>query len=284
MSKKRFEDKVVLITGASGGIGKATALDFAREGAKLALVSRSKEKLDKVAEEIRQFTGEFLVVPTDVSIREEVNKMVSDVIARFGRIDFLFNNAGSSYVGGIEKSDFVENTKKMFEVDYLGSVYAVQAVLPHMRKQGSGHIMNMSSVVGWKAFPKFGGYSSIMHAITGFSAALRQELRGSGIHVSIIHPALTQTNLLDHVNPNDMPPPFKNMTPMPVEKVSKAVLDGFYYNRTRIVVPFQPKFVLFWDAVSPSIGDFFVRLLSKRFFTRVIRMYRGSLYQHDTGA
>ena len=123
-----------------------------------------------------------------------------------------------------------------------------------------------------------------MHAITGFSDALRQELRGSEINVSTIHPALTQTNLFDHVDPDEMPPPFKNMTPMPVEKVSKAVLDGFYYNRTRIVVPFQPKLVLFWDAVSPAIGDLFVRLLSKRLFSRIIRMYRGSLYQYDTAA
>ncbi len=281
MSKKRFEDKVVLITGASGGIGKASALDFAKEGAKLALVSRSKEKLDKVADEIKQHTSEVLVVPTDVSSQEEVNKMVSEVIGKFGRIDYLFNNAGSSYVGGVEKADFVDNVKKMFEVDYIGSVYTAQAVIPHMRKQGSGHIMNMSSVVGRKAFPKFGGYSSIMHAITGFSAALRQELRDSGIHVSTIHPALTQTNLLDHVDPEDMPPPFKNMTPMPVEKVSKAVLNGFHYKHTRIVVPFQPKLVLFWDAVSPAIGDLFVRLLSKRSFSRIIGMYKGSVYQHD---
>ncbi|NIP39485.1 MAG: SDR family oxidoreductase [Candidatus Dadabacteria bacterium] len=284
MSKKRFADKVVLITGASGGIGRASAVDFAKEGAKLAIVSRSKEKLDKVAEEIKPYTSELLVVPTDVSDQHQVNEMVSKVISKYGAIDYLFNNAGSSYVGGVEKADFVENVKKMFEVDYLGSVYTTQAVIPYMRKQGSGHIMNMSSVVGRKAFPKFGGYSSIMHAITGFSAALRQELRGSGIHVSTIHPALTQTNLLDHVNPDDMPPPFKNMTPMPVEKVSKAVLDGFHYNHTRIVVPFQPKLVLFWDAVSPAIGDLFVRLLSKRYFSRMIGMYKGSLYQHDTAA
>ena len=205
MSKKRFEDKVVLITGASGGIGRASAIDFAKEGAKLALVSRSKDKLDKVADEIKQYTNEVMVIPTDVSNQDQVNEMVSQVTNRFGRIDYLFNNAGSSYVGSVEDSDFIENTKKMFEVDYLGTVYATKAVLPHMKKQGLGHIMNMSSVVGRKAFPKFGGYSSIMHALSGFSDSLRQELRGTGINVSIIHPALTQTNLLDDIKPEDMP-------------------------------------------------------------------------------
>lgn len=177
MSKNRFEDKVVVITGASSGIGKASAIDFAKEGAKVVLVSRTMEKLEKLAEIVRQYTGEVLVIPTDVSVQDEVESMVNQVISRFGRIDYLFTNAGSSYVGGIEKSDFVENVKKMFEVDYLGTVYTSRAVIPQMKRQGSGHIMNMSSVVGRTAFPKFGGYSSIMHAISGFSAALRQELR-----------------------------------------------------------------------------------------------------------
>jgi len=233
MSKKRFEDKVVLITGASGGIGRASAIDFAKEGAKLVLVSRSKDKLDRVSEELQQYTNEVMVIPTDVSNQDQVNEMVSQVINRFGRIDYLFNNAGSSFVGSVEDSDFIENTKKMFEIDYLGTVYATKAVLPHMKKQGLGHIMNMSSVVGRKAFPKFGGYSSIMHALSGFSDSLRQELRDTGINVSIIHPALTQTNLLDDIKPEDMPPPFRHMTPMKVEEVSKAVLDGFHYNQAR---------------------------------------------------
>jgi len=280
MIKKRFEDKVVVITGASGGIGRASAIDFAKEGAKLVLVSRSKNKLDRVSEELQQYTNEVMVIPTDVSNQDQVNEMVSQVISRFGRIDYLFNNAGSSYVGSVEDSDFIENTKKMFEVDYLGTVYATKAVLPHMKKQGSGHIMNMSSVVGRKAFPKFGGYSSIMHALSGFSDSLRQELRGTGINVSIIHPALTQTNLLDDIKPEDMPPPFRYMTPMKVEKVSKAVLDGFHYNQARIILPLQPKLLLFWDAVSPAIGDLIVRLLAKRFFAKVLRTYKGSIYQN----
>ncbi len=112
MSKKRFEDMVVLITGASGGIGKASAIDFAKEGAKLVLVSRSKNKLDRVSEELQQYTNEVMVIPTDVSNQDQVNEMVSQVINKFGKIDYLFNNAGSSYVGSVEDSDFIENTKK----------------------------------------------------------------------------------------------------------------------------------------------------------------------------
>jgi len=281
MSKKeRFKDKVVIVTGASSGIGKATALAFAQECAKTVLVSRSREKLESVADEIRGFNENVLVLPTDVSSKDEVDMMVEKVISKFGRIDILFNNAGNSYVGPIGNENFVKDTKEMLDVDFMGTVYTTRAVLPLLKKQGSGHIMNMSSVVGRKAFPHFGGYSSAMHAITAFTDSMRQELRGSGIGVSTIHPALTQTPLLERVKPEEMPPPFKGITPITVESVAKAVLDGVYYNRARVVVPFQPKLLLLADAISPSLGDLVVRLLAKKAFSRVLGMYRGNLYQH----
>lgn len=276
----KFNDQVVVITGASSGIGRATALEFAREGAKTVLVSRSLEKLERVASEIRSFNPNVLAVPTDVSSPEQVHEMVEKVLSELGRIDVLFNNAGSSYVGRIEDENFVENAKKMIDTDYFGTVYTTKEVLPVMQKQGSGHIMDMFSVVGRKAFPHFGGYSSVMHAISGFTDSLRQELFGSGINVSIIHPALTQTPLLNHVRPEDMPPPFRGITPISVESVAKAVVNGVYYNQARIIVPFQPKLLLLADAISPHIGDLVVKLLSNKVFSRLLGTYRGRLY-HD---
>ena len=281
MSKKeRVKDQVVIVTGASSGIGKDSAIRFAKEGANVALVSRSKEKLDAVAREIREFNQNVIVIPTDVSLKEQVVNAVTKTIEKWGRVDVLFNNAGSSEVGLVEDDDFEVKVKKLFEVDYLGTVYFVKEVLPIMKNQGEGHIMNMSSVVGRKGFPHFGAYSSIMHAITGFNASLRQELRGSGISVSIIHPALTQTPLLEHVKPEDMPPPFRRFTPIPVEQVGKAVLDGVYRKRQRIIVPFQPKLLLLADAISPKIGDLVVRLLPNKVFAFLLRSYKGKLYQH----
>ena len=281
MSKKeRFKGKVVIVTGASSGIGKDSSVRFAKEGAKVALVSRSKEKLEAVEDEIKEFTQDVIVIPTDVSSSEQVKNAVNKTIEKWGRVDVLFNNAGSSEVGLVEDSEFIENVKYLFEVDYMGSVYFVKEVMPIMKKQGEGHIMNMSSVVGRKGFPHFGAYSSIMHAITGFTSSLRQELRGSGINVSIIHPALTQTPLLEHVKPEDMPPPFRRFTPIPVEQVGKAVLDGVYYNRPRIIVPFQPKLLLLADALSPKMGDLVVRLLPNKVFAFLFRSYKGKLYQH----
>lgn len=175
--KKRFKDKVVIVTGASSGIGKDSAVRFAGEGAKVALVSRTKEKLEAVAKEIKEFNQDVIVIPTDVSSKEQVVNAVNKTIEKWGRIDVLFNNAGSSEVGLVEDGDFVEKVKDLFEIDFIGSVYFTKEVLPVMKKQGEGHIMNMSSVVGRKGFPHFGAYSSIMHAITGFTSSLRQELR-----------------------------------------------------------------------------------------------------------
>ena len=281
MSKnERFKDKVVVITGASSGIGRATALEFAREGAKTVLVSRSREKLQRVAEEIRRFMPDVLVVPTDVSSPEQVHNMVQEVVSQYGGVDVLFNNAGSSFVGRIEDDDFRANAKKMMDADYFGTVNVTSEVLPVMKGQGSGHIMNMSSVVGKKSFPHFGGYSAAMHAVSGFTDALRQELRGTGINVSTIHPALTQTPLLDNVKPEEMPPPFRRLTPIPVEAVAKAVLDGVENKRTRIIVPFQPRLLFLADMLSPRIGDLAVRLLENKVFSTLLRTYRGNVYQH----
>lgn len=281
MNKTRFQNQIVLITGASSGIGKATALAFAKEGATTVLASRSREGLQRVADEIRQLNGRPFVVPVDVSSQEQVRQMVAAVVEKYGRIDILFNNAGASMVGRIDEDDFIDKTRKMLEVGFMGTIYVTREVLPVMKRQGSGRILNMSSVVGRKAFPHFGGYSSAMHALAGFTDALRQELKGTGVNVSVIHPALTQTALLSQVRAEDMPPPFRYLTPISAEKVANAALDGIHKNKPRIIVPFQPNLLLFADAISPKLGDQVVRLLQNRIFGRLIGTYKGTVYRHD---
>ncbi|WP_075924652.1 SDR family oxidoreductase [Mycobacterium tuberculosis] len=281
MARQRFRDQVVLITGASSGIGEATAKAFAREGAVVALAARREGALRRVAREIEAAGGRAMVAPLDVSSSESVRAMVADVVGEFGRIDVVFNNAGVSLVGPVDAETFLDDTREMLEIDYLGTVRVVREVLPIMKQQRSGRIMNMSSVVGRKAFARFAGYSSAMHAIAGFSDALRQELRGSGIAVSVIHPALTQTPLLANVDPADMPPPFCSLTPIPVHWVAAAVLDGVARRRARVVVPFQPRLLMVGDAFSPRYGDRVVRLLESKIFGRLIGSYRGSVYRHQ---
>ena len=280
MNEKRFEGQVVVVTGASSGIGRAAALAFAREGAKTVLLSRSREKLDAVAEEIRALGQEAFVAPADVASKEEVDAAIAEVLAQYGRIDVLFNNAGKSEVGPTDAPGFVDGVREMFDIDYLGMVRVTQAVVPGMRRQGSGQILNMSSVMGRKAFANFGGYASVMHAIIGYSDALRQELRGAGIDVSVILPSLTQTPLLSRVEPEEMPPPFRRLTPIHVDQVAEAALNGLARRKARIEVPWQPRLLMFAQAVSPRLGDLFVKVLQTRFFGWLFGTFRGRTYQH----
>jgi len=279
--KALFDGKVVIITGASQGIGRATALAFAREGAIPILVSRSREKLEQAADGIRRFNPKVRVIPADVSSQTEVHDMVAKVLAECGRIDVLVNNAGIARVGPIGEAGFIEDMKEMMAVDVCGTVYCTKAVLPSMHKQGSGHIVTMSSVVGRKAFPDFGGYSIAMHAISAFSDTLRQELYGSGIFVSGIHPALTQTALLDHVEARAMPPPFRKMTPITAERVAEGILRAVRKRQPRVILPFPAKLLLLQDALSAKLGDRIVRMLSNPVFSSVIGMYRGRVYEHS---
>ena len=280
MSKKRFRDQVVVVTGASSGIGRAAALAFAKEGAKTVLLSRSREKLDAVAKEIRALGQDVFVAPADVASKEEVDAAIAEALEHYGRIDVLFNNAGKSNVGPTDAPGFVDGVREMFDIDYLGTVRVTQAVVPAMRRQGSGRILNMSSVMGRKAFAKFGGYASVMHAIIGYTDALRQELRGAGIEVSVILPSLTQTPLLSSVQPEDMPPPFRRLTPIHVDQVAEAALNGLARRKARIEVPWQPRLLMFAQAVSPRLGDLFVKVLQTRIFGWVFGTFRGRTYQH----
>ena len=275
---KNFKEKVVVITGASSGIGASTAKLFSNEGAKLVLVSRSKSKLQQVANEIKAPGREVIIIPTDVTNSTQVDKMVQQILDVFGGIDILFNNAGSSYTGNVSGREFVGHLKKMMEVDLFGTVNCTRAVLPIMQEKNKGLIINMSSVVGKKAFINFVAYSSVMHAISGFTDGLRQELAPLGIRVTTVHPALTRTALLDHVKPVDMPPPFKAMTPLDPQKVAIAILKGVKRKKSRIIVPFQPKILLFLDALSNKIADKFILWISNPRNARLLGMYKGKLY------
>jgi len=279
-SNPRLDGKVAVITGASSGIGRASALALAREGTTTVLASRSAEKLERVAEKIRGFNPQVLVVPTDVSVPEQVQHLVDMTVKEFERIDILFNNAGNAHVGPVDEERFVDDLDKMLAVSFYGALYGSRAVLPIMKRQGTGHIINMSSVVGRKAFPHFGGYSITMHAISAFSDALRQELRGTGIAVTSVHPALTQTAMLDEVDPADMPPPFRAMTPRTPEFVAAGVVNAVHKRPPRVVLPSPPHMLLLGDAVSPHVGDLIVRLLSKPAFSYLVGMYRGHVYEH----
>jgi NADP-dependent 3-hydroxy acid dehydrogenase YdfG len=276
-----FNDKVVLITGASRGIGRAIALAFAAQGARLVLAARSADRLAEVHNEIRSLGAEAIWVSTDVTSSADIEALVNAAMKRYGRIDVLVNNAGIGKVSPIEAPDFDADLHHTLQASLFGAIHLTQQVLPIFRKQQSGAIVNMSSVMGRKAFARFGGYAIVMHGVSAFSDALRQEVADSNIHVSVIHPALTATDLLCEVDEAQMPLPFRHMTPLAPEDVARAVLAAVRRRRRRVVLPRPARLLLLGEAISPRIGDFIASALTRRFFARLAGVYRGRTY-HQT--
>lgn len=184
-----IKDKVVIVTGASMGIGEATAKLFAKKGAKVALIARSKEKLDKLASQLPN----SLVVVCDMTKENNIKKMVQTVQKHFGRIDILINNAGQGYDAATEKIN-IKTFRNVFDLDVVGPVIAMQSVIPIMRKQGGGAIVNISSGTALMALPNMGAYSSLKRALAGISLTAREELKKDKILVSVVYPYITDTD------------------------------------------------------------------------------------------
>lgn len=278
---KRFENDVVLVTGASQGIGRGVALAFAREGARLVLAARSAHRLTQVQKEIHDLGAEAVAVPTDVTSPAAVETLVKTAMNRFGRIDVLVNNAGIGRVGAVDSETFEDDVQQTLQASLFGMIHVTRRVLPILRQQGRGAIVNMSSVMGRKAFARFGSYAIVMHAVSAFSDALRQELAGSNIRVSVIHPALTATDLLRDADEAQMPPPFRYMTPLSPDDVGRSVVAAVRRGRRRVVLPRTANMLLLGEALSPRIGDLIAFALTLRPVAGLLGMSRGKTY-HET--
>ena len=195
--------KVVVITGASSGLGEATARRLADAGARLVLGARRAERLDRLVAEIVAGGGEALAQATDVTRRADVQVLVDVGVARFGRIDVLINNAGVMPNSTIDRLK-VEDWDHMIDVNIKGVLYGIAAVLPLMQAQGSGHIINVSSTAGHKVLAGSAVYSATKHAVRVISEGLRQELKPSSIRTTIISPGAVATELPDSVTEADI--------------------------------------------------------------------------------
>ncbi|HSB81809.1 MAG TPA: SDR family NAD(P)-dependent oxidoreductase [Candidatus Methylomirabilis sp.] len=185
-------DKVVLVTGASSGIGAATAREFARKRARVTLFARREDRLEAVADEIRRGGGEAMVCVGDVTDPAAVRATLERMLGEWKRVDVLVNNAGRGIAAPFEAVT-AQELRDLLEVNLVGVLTATQAVLPVMRRQRSGHIINVSSVAGRRATALSSAYNATKFALVGLSEALRQELRGTGIQVSIVYPIDTET-------------------------------------------------------------------------------------------
>jgi NAD(P)-dependent dehydrogenase (short-subunit alcohol dehydrogenase family) len=205
--------QVVVITGASSGIGREAALELAQRGAKLTAIARGKEALATLAAEVERLGGEIHTIAGDVADWPTVERAASETVQRFGRIDTWVNNAAVSVYSTIEDLT-VEEFHRVTDVNYLGYVHGVKAALPHLRAAGGGTIINVGSALSERAVPLQAAYSAAKHAIKGFTESLRVEMdrEGSGIQVVLIEPASMNTPLFDNarsktgVRPVPIPP------------------------------------------------------------------------------
>ncbi|HSB44435.1 MAG TPA: SDR family oxidoreductase [Nitrospira sp.] len=193
---KRLEDKVAIVTGSSSGIGKAIALRFGEEGAKVVVAARRKSLCEEVARTICQKGGDAFVIQTDVSHEQQVDALFEKTIQQYGRVDIVVNNAG--IFGGRR---IAETTTKAFDdvmsVNLRGTFFCCRAAFKHMKKQGGGVILNMSSVAGVQAWAGTGAYSASKHGVMALSRSLAEEGRPFGIRVSAICPGGVANDLVD---------------------------------------------------------------------------------------
>ncbi|MCA1335439.1 SDR family oxidoreductase [Pseudooceanicola marinus] len=190
--------KVIVITGASSGMGEATARDLAAKGAKVVLGARRAERLESLVKDIEGQGGTALAVATDVTKREEVQRLVDTAKETYGRVDVIFNNAGLMPLSMLA-SQKVDEWEQMIDVNLKGTLYGISAVLPIFQEQKSGHVINVSSVYGHKTVPTGAVYCATKHAVRSLSEGLRQEVKDYNVRVTVISPGAVDTELTSHI-------------------------------------------------------------------------------------
>ena len=207
-----IEGKVVIITGASSGIGEAVAKHLTALGAKVSLGARRKEKLDQIVQDIEQSGGSARAFITDVTKKEDLDALVKNTIEAFGRVDVIFNNAGLMPLSRLENLHY-EEWEKMIDTNIKGVLYGIGAILPVFKEQKSGHFINVSSVAGHRVGPGAAVYSATKFAVRAISEGLRQEVKPYNIRTTIISPGAIKTELPDTI------------TDQKIKEVMQPVLD-----------------------------------------------------------
>lgn len=256
---KKFENKVVWITGASSGIGEATAYQFAKEGAKLILSARREDELLRVKQNTGLPSHQVFILPIDIENIEKISEKAKQAIQHFGKIDVLFNNAGISQRGSVLDTD-ISVYQKIFNLNFFGVIALTKAVLPFMKQQKSGQIAVTSSVSGKLATPMRSGYCASKHALHGFFDALRSEIYQDNISVTLICPGYIHTNIsynavaadgskfgkMDENQANGMSP----------EECASRIVEAIYKKRDEVYMGGK-------EVLGVYLKRFFPRILSK---------------------
>ena len=265
MDNKFMAHHVVMITGASSGIGEACAIQFARAGYRVVLAARRTERIDALAEKINHAGGSALPVTSDVSQLEDIHRLVQTVLSEWDQIDVLFNNAGFGRLKFLDALDPLEDIESQLRVNLEGLIQLTRAVLPHMITRQSGHIINMASIAGLVAMPTYSIYAATKFAVRGFTDALRREAGIWGVKVSGIYPGAVETEFDEHTSANRKTGVHTpKILTLSADAVAREVVRLARHPRRMVVIPriMGPAVWLAWHF--PGIVDWGV----ERFFVR----------------
>ena len=258
MNPDPFRDNVVILTGASSGIGRAMALQLAEQGARLALAARRADRLEAVAEQCRQKGGQAIAIPTDVSQPEACQQLVAQTLAHYGRIDTLINNAGISMWARFDEVQDLSIFERIMRINYLGSVYCTYYALPHL-KAARGRLVAVSSLTGKSGVPTRSGYAASKHAMAGFFDTLRIELSESGVSVTVSYPDFVTSEIRTHAFGADGSPlgdsPVQENKVMTAEESARRILRAAARRQREDVQSLRGRLGQWLKLIAPSLVD-----------------------------
>lgn len=251
--RKFFKDKVIIITGASSGIGREAAMTFARSGARVVIASRNEVKLTALQNEILSNGGQALMVRTDITVFDDVQRLIKATIEKWGKIDIVIANAGRYFQDYTQEISMQSYEQSLF-VNFFGTLKVIKGALPQMRIQKSGHIVIVNSLDSKKGIIGDGPYVAAKAALDGFGDVLRQELKPENIHVTSIYPARVDTPMIEHLSVPWISPK------IPPQKVVNAMIKGIKRNKSKVTVPSLLFVIGLLNHLSPRLADWSYRL------------------------
>lgn len=258
MGDELWRGNVVIVTGASAGIGLEISKQLARQGASLVLAARAPALLDTAVESCRALGGDAIAVPTDVADREQCRRLVDAAVTRFGRVDTLINNAGISMHARFDELGDIDSALRITSINYLGSVYCTWFALPHLKATG-GRIVAVASLTGKTGVPTRSLYAGTKHAMAGFFDSLRIELKSDGVSVTVVYPGFVATDITERaLGPNGQPlgtRPVVNRAAMTAGECARQTLQAAASRRRELVMTRRARLGVWLKVFSPAIVD-----------------------------
>lgn len=252
---RKLSGTTAVITGATSGIGRETALQFARDGVSVVVAGRREERLRQLVSEIESTGGQALGVVTDVAEQAQVDHLIESAVEAFGRIDTLVNNAGVAFAGRFDQMT-LEDFRRVMDVNFWGAVYASKAVVHRMREQrGGGVIINVSSIFGKRGVPFQTAYCASKFALAGFSEALRAEVMSDGIDVSTIFPGAVETEIFESAaNQTGMELP-SFVPKFPAKALARIIVQTARFPQPEVVIALDAQAITFFNTLAPTLMD-----------------------------